>query len=33
MAQEFSKTEVKVPVMGGRPIGGGPNRFAPVAKA
>lgn len=32
MAQQFSKTEVKVPSMGGRPIGHGPNRFALTAK-
>lgn len=31
MAQNFSKPEVKVPGMGGRPMGG-PNRFAPTAK-
>lgn len=32
MAQQFSKQEVKIPSMGGRPGGGGPNRFAPTAK-
>ena len=32
MAQQFSKSEVKVPSVGGRPMGGGRNRFAPTAK-
>ena len=32
MAQQFSKAEVKVPSIGGRPMGGGRNRFAPTAK-
>lgn len=32
MAQNFSKAEVKVPSIGGRPVGGGPNRFATTAK-
>ncbi|WP_186429750.1 ABC transporter ATP-binding protein [Clostridium sp. BSD9I1] len=32
MAQKFSRTEVKVPSMGGKIGGRGPNRFAPTAK-
>ena len=32
MAQQFSKSEVKAPSVGGRPMGGGRNRFAPTAK-
>lgn len=32
MAQQFFKQEVKMPHIGGRHIGGGPNRFAPAAK-
>lgn len=32
MAQKFSKAEVKVPSMGGKIGGRGPNRFAPTAK-
>jgi len=33
MAQQFSKTEVKVPSISGRRVGGGGNRFAPTQKA
>ncbi len=33
MAQQFSKTEVKVPSISGRRVGGGANRFAPTQKA
>ncbi|GFZ33593.1 multidrug ABC transporter ATP-binding protein [Clostridium zeae] len=32
MAQQVSRPEVKAPSIGGRPGGGGPNRFAPTAK-
>lgn len=32
MSQQFNKPEVKMPSMGMRPVGGGPNRFAPGAK-
>lgn len=32
MAQQISRPEVKAPSIGGRPGGGGPNRFAPTAK-
>lgn len=32
MPQQFSKMEVKTPSIGGRPIGGNRNRFAPTAK-
>lgn len=32
MAQQFSKTEVKAPSIGGRPMGGNRNRFVPTAK-
>lgn len=32
MAQHFSTSEVKVPSIGGRPVGGGANRFRPTAK-
>jgi ATP-binding cassette subfamily B protein len=32
MAQHFSTPEVKVPSIGGRPVGGGANRFRPAAK-
>lgn len=32
MAQQFSTTEVRVPSMNGRPMGGGANRFSPAAK-
>ena len=32
MAQQFSKGEVKVPSISGRPMGGNRNRFAPTAK-
>lgn len=32
MAQQFLNTKVKVPSIGGRPGGGGANRFAPNAK-
>jgi len=32
MAQQFSKGVAKVPSIGGRPVGGGGNRFAPTAK-
>ena len=32
MSQQFSKGVAKVPSIGGRPIGGGGNRFAPTAK-
>lgn len=32
MAQQFSKSEVKAPSIGGRPIGGNRNRFALTAK-
>ncbi|NRX81660.1 ATP-binding cassette subfamily B protein [Clostridium beijerinckii] len=33
MTQQFSKTEVKVPSISGRRVGGGGNRFAPTQKA
>ena len=32
MAEQFSKAEVKAPSIGGRPMGGGRNRFGPTAK-
>jgi len=32
MAEQFSKPEVKAPSIGGRPMGGGKNRFGPTAK-
>jgi ABC-type multidrug transport system, ATPase and permease components len=32
MSQQFSKVEVKTPSIGGRPMGGNRNRFAPTAK-
>jgi ATP-binding cassette, subfamily B, multidrug efflux pump len=32
MAQQVSRPDIKMPSMGGRPVGGGPNRFAPGAK-
>ncbi|OPJ65440.1 ABC transporter ATP-binding protein [Clostridium chromiireducens] len=33
MAQQFSNTQVKIPSIGGRHVGGGGNRFAPTQKA
>lgn len=32
MARQFSRHEAKAPSIGGRPMGGGANRFAPTAK-
>ncbi|WP_297424895.1 ABC transporter ATP-binding protein [Clostridium sp.] len=32
MSERFSKGEVKMPAIGGRPVGRGGNRFAPTAK-